>query len=424
MLKLRRSGLVAMALTLLAACGDEAGRVDAAPPPPPPPLVHDFPEHTVLPGEEVLGLCRSWTLDNDAPIDVNAVTLAQTEALHHANFVFVPDTLFAGPDGEWPCVERSFSQVAAVEGGGGVLYAHAVGTATYTQQLPPGVAVRLPARARIIGDLHLLNVDVEPAVGRATLTLQPLAASATTTVVRPFALHYGGLAIPPHATSRFSGTCDVASEAPGGVLDARVHYVMPQTSYLGTRVFAEVAGGPNDGELLLDAAGPIVGVAHGVTFDAAIDLAGAAGLRFGCEYDNPRDVTVQWGFGDQEMCDVFGFADAPYYFDSRIDTAQPDGTDGSLQLFTGRAPRSSSRPDALGRVSCRRRASVAATCAPVRIPDPRRRRQATARTRPLHAVQGTRNWICATRAERTSCPRRLGTRERREHHAHVGPLRG
>lgn len=99
--------------------------------------------------------------------------------------------------------------------------------------------------------------------------------------MRPFVLHDYGLDIPPQAASRFSGTCDVASQTPGGV------------------------------------------------------LAGATGLRFGCEYENPRDVVVRWGFGDQEMCDVFGFIEAPFLVEAQIDTAQPDGIDGTLQLFTG-----------------------------------------------------------------------------------------
>src|SRR5205807_9881722 len=41
-----------------------------------------------------------------------------------------------------------------------------------------------------------------------------------------------------------------------------------------------------------------------------IYLAGADGLRFGCEFENPRDASVHWGFGDQEMCEYLGFAES------------------------------------------------------------------------------------------------------------------
>ena len=43
-------------------------------------LAHDFPEHTVASGTEVLGQCRSWTLNNDEDLWVAGVELAQNEA--------------------------------------------------------------------------------------------------------------------------------------------------------------------------------------------------------------------------------------------------------------------------------------------------------------------------------------------------------
>jgi len=46
-------------------------------------------------------------------------------------------------------------------------------------------------------------------------------------------------------------------------------------------------------------------------------------------------VNVKWGFGDQEMCELLGFADTLVAFESSVDTATPDGNAGSMQLFTG-----------------------------------------------------------------------------------------
>jgi hypothetical protein len=42
----------------------------------------------------------------------------------------------------------------------------------------------------------------------------------------------------------------------------------------------------------------------GHTIDPPFDMAaaGARGVRLRCGFDNPRDVPVGWGIGDQEMC--------------------------------------------------------------------------------------------------------------------------
>jgi len=64
-----------------------------------------------MPGEEVLGLCQSWTLNNPEELWVNAVELGQDVASHHSNWTFVPDNLYKGEDGVWPCDERSSRQM-------------------------------------------------------------------------------------------------------------------------------------------------------------------------------------------------------------------------------------------------------------------------------------------------------------------------
>ena len=66
-----------------------------------------------------------------------------------------------------------------------------------------------------------------------------------------------------------------------------------------------------------------------------IDLAGSQGLRFGCEFENPRDERVGYGIGDQEMCEMLGFAESPLVFETTVRSNVPDGTDGAVQKFTG-----------------------------------------------------------------------------------------
>jgi hypothetical protein len=66
----------------------------------------------------------------------------------------------------------------------------------------------------------------------------------------------------------------------------------------------------------------------GTAITPAVDLAalGATGLRMTCGYDNPRDVSVGWGIGDQEMCVMALQAVTDIGFDAEV----ADGTDMAL----------------------------------------------------------------------------------------------
>lgn len=298
-------------------------------------LAHEFSEFTTQPGEEVQGLCQSWTLNNDTELWINAVELEQNEMSHHSNWTFVPEDRFEGPDGVWDCDERNYDQLSAAVAGG-VLYAQSTQASREVQKFPNGAAVRIPPRSRIIGDVHLLNIASEPVTGSVKLTLYGIPEEDVKVKLAPFHMTYDGLAIPPLATSRFHGTCELATafeEATGGPLGMKLYYSLPHTHKLGTRFFLQAIGGPRDGEYLLDVHG-FNGEARGRFYDPPVDLTGITSLRFGCEFQNPRDETVHWGFGDQEMCEMLGFIESPVAFESRIEEAEADGVDDDTQVFT------------------------------------------------------------------------------------------
>jgi hypothetical protein len=296
-------------------------------------ISNDFAEFTVQSGEEVLDLCQSWTVNNAEELWVNAVEMKQDVASHHSNWTFVPDNLFAGPDGVWPCKDRNYRQLNAALSGG-VLYAQSTQTAKEVQKFPGGVAVRIPPYARIIGDVHLLNTSAASITGHVRLSLHTLPAAEVAVKLVPFHLTYDGLNIPPRASSRFTGECAVSEQFPGAMLAMKVHYILPHTHAMAKRFFLNVLGGPRDGESIIEVKG-FTSEAHGLAYNPPIEMLGASGYRFGCEYDNPRAEPVGWGFGDQEMCELLGFADSPYGFESRIATAESAGTDGDVRLFTG-----------------------------------------------------------------------------------------
>jgi hypothetical protein len=297
---------------------------------------HDFTEFTVKPGEEVLGQCQSWTINNPEEIWFNAVELVQDEASHHSNWMFVPDDKFDGPDGVWKCSDRSYSQLTAALAGG-VLYAQSTQATKEVQKFPGGAAVRIPPYSRIISDIHLLNVGSTAVTGHAHLNIYGLPVGDVKVKLTPFHLSYEGLAIPPHATSRFVGECHVGAQFLGAVgtgFEMKVYYALPHTHAMATRFFTEILGGSRDGESIIDVAG-FNGEARGRSYDPPIDMKGSQGFRFGCEYVNERSVEVDWGFGDQEMCEVLGFAESRAGFESIVDSAKPAPADGKTEVFTG-----------------------------------------------------------------------------------------
>lgn len=300
------------------------------------PLSHTFADFSTEAGEEIKGLCQSWTLGNATELWVNAVELVQTESSHHSNWTFVPSDQYDGPDGVWKCKDRDYNQLSAALAGG-VLYAQSTQAAKEVQKFPNNAAVRIPPYSRIIGDVHVLNVTGAPVTGHVELSIFTLPVEEVGVKLAPFHFTYDGLDIPPLSKSRFFGECalgETFETVTEGPLEMSLYYSLPHTHAQGRRVFLEVIGGPNDGESLLDVRG-FNGEARGIAYPTPIDLAGATGFRFGCEFDNPREVSIGWGFGDQEMCEMLGFAEMEIAFESRMETAEPAGTEGSMQLFTG-----------------------------------------------------------------------------------------
>jgi hypothetical protein len=300
------------------------------------PLVHEYADFEVAAGEEILSLCQSWTLGNDEEIWVNAVELVQDNQSHHSNWLFVPEDRFEGPDGVWPCKERNYSQLEAAIAGG-VLYAQSTQAKKEVQKFPDGVALRIPPRSRIIGDVHLLNVSDQPVNGHVTLRVYPIPAADVDVKLAPFHLTYDELAIPPQQTSRFFGECNIEETSQAVLqtpLSMKVYFVLPHTHALGSRFFVEVLGGPRDGESIMDISG-FNSEARGRYYTPPVDMAGATGFRFGCEFENPRTETVGWGFGDQEMCEMLGFVESDIAFESRVSTVESAGEDDGIPTFTG-----------------------------------------------------------------------------------------
>ena len=134
--------------------------------------------------------------------------------------------------------------------------------------------------------------------------------------------------------SRFEASCDLTT-AFKGPMDMTIYYTLPHTHALGRRMYFGPVGGPKDGQLLMDVVG-FDGEAHGIMQTPPAVVDGATGLRFGCEFDNPRDEAVHWGFDDQEMCEMLGFADAAVVFESAVNTLDAPTTEDGMPRYTGK----------------------------------------------------------------------------------------
>ncbi len=266
-----------------------------------PTLTHEFPLLTVQARQELPDQCMSWTLNNEEPLWVNTVQADNDGAFHHSNWVYVPDTAYEGPDGNWRCDERGFEQVTAANMGG-VFFAQSTQARTDEQRFPDGVAFQVPAHARVIGQVHALNLQTTDVSTQLRFSVFTIPEEEVTVRLRSMAYTNLGLDIAPQSQTHARMDCTLSDT------DFNVYYVLPHYHELGQTMRVSVIGGPNDG-LEIFRATANYGDPLGGTLDPPVAVTGATQLRVSCEYDNPRDVSVGYGIGDQEMCVVLIYSD-------------------------------------------------------------------------------------------------------------------
>jgi hypothetical protein len=77
-------------------------------------------------------------------------------------------------------------------------------------------------------------------------------------------------------------------------------------------------------EMMFDTSSRI-GDGLAAVLDPPFSMVGHSKIRFSCEFDNPRDTTVGWGVGDQEMCIVFAFTDSPMVWSGGVPYVEDPG---------------------------------------------------------------------------------------------------
>jgi hypothetical protein len=300
-------------------------------------LTHSFGTVALAPFEETEP-CVQWTLDNDAALYVQAVTLANLGYFHHSNWFVVPDDIYPGDDGYFNCNERGFDELGAAVAGT-VLFAQSTQSFVEVQATRPGAIIKIPPRHKVIAGAHLLNVGPATVETELFMTLDLIHPRDVEVVLAPFRLTYYDLDIPANAKSRFTGVCTGVTaayqSATGGPMNLQLHYALPHYHYLGNYFELGLIGGPLDGQSVFELNG-FNGEANGKLFEPPLDLSETTGLRFSCGFDNWRDVAVGWGIGDQEMCVMLGLAQSEVMMDISVGSGSAAvGQQDGVFLFEG-----------------------------------------------------------------------------------------
>jgi hypothetical protein len=274
---------------------------------------YDFGPYTVNGGQEILSDCVQISLHNEEAIYVNAVELTTGPGFHHSNWTYVPEFVYAGPDGAFDCRERGYSEaVSAVHGG--VIFAQSTQTPNEVQAFPPGVAVKLPRKTKLIAQIHLLNPTDAPLELRPNIKLTTIPEAEVETKLAGISFQNQALALPANRESRFTVECDLTERHRallGTDPDFRIYYGLAHYHELGTRLVLEAIR-PDGSATTVYTTETKVGDTLGGPIDPAFDMTGYTKLRFACDFYNPTAQVVEWGFADGEMCVFLAFSDSPY----------------------------------------------------------------------------------------------------------------
>lgn len=308
----------------------------------PSPRTLSFGPFDLAPGQEMTDLCVSTTLNNSQPIYVSSVELSSATGVHHSNWFWVPDYVFAGADGAWSCSERGYSEaVAGVKGG--VLFAMSTQNTHEIQSFPDNAVIKIPPHARIVAGVHLLDPTDEPVRVPLDLTITPIRERDVTTVLAGLSFENMSIALPPHATSRFTLTCDLGPRHEalfGRPVDFKIYYALPHYHALGAGMTFEALRDTDGGSDVIWETTHTIGDSLGGPRDPVFDMTGHSKLRFSCTFANPRDATVKWGVGDQEMCIIVAYTDSQYTWGGGIPDVEDPGagvTNAGVVDFTSTA---------------------------------------------------------------------------------------
>jgi len=303
-----RMRVASVLVLVLCACASDSGSTD-------PTALQSFTfgPYTLAPGEEVTKDCVQISLDNDDFLYINSVELTTGPGFHHSNWFWVPQSTFAGEDGTFDCDSRNYNEATAAIFGG-VLFAQSTQAPHEVQAFPAGMAVKIPPRAKLFTQIHLLNPGDTPMTVTPKIAIQPILESDVKTLMAGISFEDQALALPAMMASRFSVECDLTERHQaifGRSPDFNIYYALAHYHEHGTKLTIDAIKPTGETATVFTTANK-VGDVLGGPIDPPFSMAGYTKLRMSCEFYNPTPKVVGWGVGDQEMCVFLAFSDSPY----------------------------------------------------------------------------------------------------------------
>ncbi len=313
---------------LVAGCSDSAGG----------PQSFTWGPYMLAPGQEILEQCVQVTLHNDQALWVSSVEMSAGAGFHHSNWFVVPEHVYAGPDGTFPCSERDYNE--AIAGTlGSVLFAQSTQATHEVQAFGEGAAIKVPAHWKIIAGTHLLNASDQPLEVPLSLTITTIPEADVTTKLAAMSWDNRALGLPPHRASRFTIECDLQPAHQrlfGTDPDFSIHYALAHYHKNGTGLRLEAVR-PDGTSTVVYETSHRIGDQLGGKIEPPFAMTGYTKLRVACSYDNTTDATISWGLGDGEMCTFLAFTDSPYAWGGGALDISPPGTgvdSGTIVDFT------------------------------------------------------------------------------------------
>jgi hypothetical protein len=285
----------------------------------------EMPQMTLGPGEEAYP-CMIVPLDLSGPSHVVGGGYVETgQGMHHGNITGRKST----GQGVRPCPADQGAlggEADDILSGGSVLFGSTtqfVGTEWRT--FPDGMGFPIEDDYEIVLRMHYLNPTQQEITIAPKYEWFTIDESKLTHLLGPFLWAYSNFEIPPHAELTVTADCPITG--PMNIVS-----MMPHMHKLGTRFYSAFFGGPKDGEVFLDTPGYNPdGLIEG--FEPALTLDDGAGFTFSCSWNNTFDKEIVEGYGDNEMCMLFGYA-YPYE-----DAFSALSTPGGACLTVGLNPR-------------------------------------------------------------------------------------
>lgn len=295
-----------VAVLLSAGCNEETDPAEIVPT-----MTHTFAPLSLAVGEEISGVCQSWTLDNESSLFVSKVRQRNDGSWHHSNWFFVPEDVYPGPDGTWNCDERGFRDVsAALEGG--VFFAQSTQTFEELQAFQEGAVLEIPPRHKIVGGVHLINITGAPLDTALSFDIQTVPEDEVEIRLRPISFTNTALDIEPQAESRFTMTCDVGEQFEallGEPPEYEIYYVLAHYHEWGNYFRLSYVDDEDNERTVFELQNGI-GEPLGTTINPPISSEGASKLRVECGYFNDTDRRLRYGLGGQEMCVFLAYTNA------------------------------------------------------------------------------------------------------------------